>query len=263
MDNLRFIFKAPLKNNNDNLSQSVGDIIKVDATLREQYTIEANITDNEIESGFTLTDHIHILPQKLSITGVISEAPTNVVSTLLKKPAEFAINAVSDNFLPSSAEGIQKRIAIAGSGALSNRFLGTNRGNIQKSYWADVIKARFLEGKEFEIVTGVDSIPNCFFESVTWNREYGQGQSLIFEAVIKEIRIVRSDVSPYTGSSPSAQPIKNLGKTVTEFLNPNGSEYTEVLNRGIPDIAERTRQVSSGILNNLGKVQKALSIFGL
>lgn len=262
VDNLKFIFRSPLKKRDDEFFQSVGDVVTVDATLKEQYTLESNITNNEIESGFTLTDHIHILPRKLSITGAISQAPTSVVSTVIKKSAQFSINSVSENFLPSNLDNFQKRISIAGTGYLSEKFLGTKRGNIQKVYWPNFLKARFLEAKEFEIVSSVDSIENCFFESITWNREYRHGESLIFDAVIKEIRVVNDNFRPFTENSVFAQPTKNLGHTLTEQLTSGSPAYNAVLNALPSGIAEPVSSVINTVENNLSKIKKGLSIFG-
>ena len=193
--------------------------------------------------------------QKLSITGAISEAPLSVLTTTFKKPVEFGINAIGNRFLPASTQGVLKRVGIATSGSLSNFFLEGDRKNANKKYWQGLLKARFLEAKEFKIVTGVDTIENCFFESITWNRDYTQGNSLIFDAVIKELRIVKSDFKPFTINSPFSQVNKNIGKVASEFI----SEDTPLFNK-LTNTLSRIQRTTRGAVSDVSRFSQASSL---
>lgn len=52
-----------------------GDVFSFDATLSEQATDSADLTDHPVETGVDLTDHLKLNPTELQLTGIISGAP--------------------------------------------------------------------------------------------------------------------------------------------------------------------------------------------
>lgn len=53
----------------------VTSAIFLDATLSENFTAEAEVTQHPVENGIDISDHIILKPKKLSIDGIISETP--------------------------------------------------------------------------------------------------------------------------------------------------------------------------------------------
>lgn len=56
----------------------VGNIF-LDATIDETHAYKANVTSYPIESGDSVSDHVFNLPENLSITGIVSDTPLNIL----------------------------------------------------------------------------------------------------------------------------------------------------------------------------------------
>lgn len=59
--------------------RSVGGLV-FDATLREAHTLEIEVTDNPIETGSEVSDHMFVKPKRLTLAAVVSDVnlhPTN------------------------------------------------------------------------------------------------------------------------------------------------------------------------------------------
>ncbi len=58
------------------------EAIELDASLRESHVSNQSGTQNPIEEGSKVTDHLHDEPEQLSIVGVISEQPDVLAASL-------------------------------------------------------------------------------------------------------------------------------------------------------------------------------------
>ena len=54
--------------------------ISLDATLSEDHSLTAKATQFPLENGSFVSDHVEVAPIRLSIRGVISDTPLNVLS---------------------------------------------------------------------------------------------------------------------------------------------------------------------------------------
>jgi hypothetical protein len=59
------------------LNQTIGGVagIVIDATVSEQHTTSCDLTENPVEEGAKITDHVQLKPAELSIEGVITDTP--------------------------------------------------------------------------------------------------------------------------------------------------------------------------------------------
>ena len=196
---LEFIFREPLKQGEDVFGPE-SLIVSVDATTTEAYKLTANITQNPIETGSTLSDHIHIRPQTLTIDGIMTDKPIEILPALAQVPVRAFLSSTARGLLGPILGGYEKHLAIAGTGLINEKIiaplLGTRatRRDIARLYWNYVLKARFEAKQLFAIRSEVGIIENCFFNSITWNRQRKHGDALFFQAVIQEVQTVTSDV---------------------------------------------------------------------
>ena len=206
-------------------------IVPVDATLSETYTLSANITQNEIQDGNILSDHIHILPEKISLRCVISEAPVFFLSGVVRGLVDlgtseslgiFSGETKRDSFSSRLAPvlgGIEKYARELGSGQVSGFLLGENsRKGIQKTFWEQYLKKNFLAKKPFKITSGLQTINNVFFSNITFKRTLEIGDSLAFDCVLQEIRLI-SQNTIITAGAPQAQRSENRGHQSTRLFN--------------------------------------------
>ena len=109
------------------------------------------------------------------------------------------------------------------SGAGSVRRIGKN-----------FLTAKFNEKQPFTIRSEVDEVENVFFESLSWERDYKQGEGLIFNCTLKEILIVRSQVLVLP-RAPQASQKSFLGTITPEPLHRLGQAATR-LSRNVDNI---------------------------
>lgn len=248
----KFIFRPVAKSNND-LFDPDQSIVSIDATFTEIYQLGATITDNEVESGSVLSDHIHTQPQRIKIRGAISEAPFQVFSTTSRSAIQYLTSGVS-SFLNPILQGAEKRISVGVGGYLSDKFLNplfneSGRSNVQQTYWNSFLKSNFKAGRPFMIQTDVDVLENVFFESITWDRKYSDGDALIFEATLKEIRVVRSEV--LISKLPSAQVNSDIGQirtqTVQGSIEDVVSEHLPIINKARDSFDLLSKNANKGL----------------
>ena len=227
---LEFIFKEPLRQDG-NLFAPAGLIVSVDCTTTEAYKLTANITQNPIETGTTLSDHIHIRPETLSISGIITDKPLEILTALAQVPVRALLSTTARGLLGKYLGGYEKHLAIAGTGLINEKIiaplLGTRatRRDVARLYWNNVLKSRFNSKKPFTIRSEVGIIENCFFQSITWDRKRSHGDSLFFQATIQEIQTVASDVT-LLPNAPEAQKTTRLGKRGGNIIEGIGEEAT-------------------------------------
>ena len=213
-ENLKFIFKSPIQTPLGEF-ESLPNIISIDTTLQEVYNLTTRISENEIEDGSILSDHIHTLPQTLKIKGAISEAPLVVSNQPVNVPSQLLSGTVSGDFVRPVLGTLGKELTEEVTGYVSDEFLKSRGPRTQKRYWQSFLLKRFRDKQLFTVVTDVHRIENCFFEDITWDRKYQDGNALIFEATLRELRFVKSVVN-HTPDAPQAQPTVRIGQTIKE-----------------------------------------------
>lgn len=67
----------------DDGTQDVISEIPLDARVGSTYRFSSTITQFPVESGATITDHVHRQPDEISLEGLVSDTPVNQVPTFL------------------------------------------------------------------------------------------------------------------------------------------------------------------------------------
>ena len=183
------------------LRQTIGGLagIVIDATIREEHQTEAISTENPVEDGADVTDHVRLKNAQLTIDGVISDTPlgyaiigniqnvVRTVSTLFGKSAR-SVDAYNDLL------------------------------ELQKSR------------QPFTVTTGLKRYKNMILSSLSVPRDYSTGRAIHFTAVFKEIRIVASKSGALSLSSSVADAgskTKDLGNKITPAAEAGNKVTTE------------------------------------
>ena len=247
---LEFIFRRPLLVDGRVFGPS-GLIVSVDATTTESYQLTASITQNPVGAGATLSDHIHIRPQKLTIEGIITDKPLEVLQAVAQVPVRALLSSTARGLLGKILGGYEKHLAVAGTGLIQEKIiaplLGTRatRKDVARLYWNNVLKARFNSKEPFSIRSEVGLIENCFFTSITWNRQQKHGDALFFNAIIQEVQTVQSDVV-ITPRFQQAQKKKGLGKINPRVIEQGvRGEVEKRVSRQIKQKAEENQHIFS------------------
>ena len=64
-----------------------GEILEFDATVREVHSGQSQPTDQPVEGGATVSDHVINLPDELQIEGIVTNHPILALASVRKKPA--------------------------------------------------------------------------------------------------------------------------------------------------------------------------------
>ena len=134
-------------------------------------------------------------------------------------------------------------IAAAGVGLIQEKVIApllggnANRREINRLYWNNVLKARFEAKQLFSIRSEVGVIENCFFQSISWNRQRQHGDSLFFTATIQEVQTINSDIT-LVPLEKSAQKTANIGKRVARIIEQDNPNVPNTNNR----LSQRVKQ---------------------
>ena len=277
-----FIFRTQIKDPNSDSFRPAPVVVPVDTTITETYNLTSQITVLPVQSGETITDHIHIQPQSVSIKGIISEAPTAFSTALTQSIIDFGVNQ-SFNFLAGTTGfrafanrlspvlgNIEKYAANFVSGAVSAGILGdTHRKGAQAFFWKNFLEARFLDKKPFQIKSGLTVINNVFFERISFPRTKQIGDSLIFDCSLKEIKFIKSNVIITQQAGGENHKPQSLGNVkINEFRagalsSQNAAGEVEQTFPKVPrdaitkvknEITTTTREAKSKVLDFLGSL---------
>lgn len=168
------------------LRQTIGGVagIVVDATVSEEHLSEAELTENPVEDGAVVTDHVHLKPAQLTIQGVISDSPLG-----------YAVIGNIQNLVRS----------------VSSLFGKSSRSVDAYNDLLALQKSR----QPFTVTTGLKRYKNMIMTSLSVPRTAQTGRAIHFTATMREIRIVKSKTTSVSLSSS----VSSLGTKTQDFGN--------------------------------------------
>jgi hypothetical protein len=86
---------------------SIGELV-VDAFISESHSFSAEISEHPVESGESIVDHVRNLPITLTIDGLITNTPMNLIGLTAFDSAKRFINKESKDFSAMAFEKIEK-----------------------------------------------------------------------------------------------------------------------------------------------------------
>lgn len=139
-------------------STEAGDLFQVnfDVVTDEDHSFDATITDNPVERGSDVTDNIVLTPDRLTLSGFVSDNPVVYLSPFSRPK----------NTLPRSLDTKAMLLSLRN------------------------------ERVPFTVITGLHRYDSMFFESLSFPRKAGQGAVLYFSAKLRRIEVVESEIAP-------------------------------------------------------------------
>lgn len=164
--------------------------ITIDASVEETHESSADLTENPVEEGAKITDHVQLKPNTLTINGVISDTP---ITFALLDDITGIVNTVG-------------------------RFLGkTSRSVDAYNKLVELQKTR----EPFKVVTGLKVYSNMILTNLSVNRTASTANAIHFTATMQEIRIAKTSTTGLSESiAPDAKDIasktKDAGSKVSD-----------------------------------------------
>ena len=162
----------------------LGEIV-VDAFINETHTFSSEITEDPIESGGTIVDHVYQMPFSLSIEGIISNTPMSLIGLTVFDSVDRYFKDESNNFASNAFAKIE-----------------------------DVFKRR----EAISIATSLKTYDNMVLESLSVERGGGQQESLRFSCTARQIKLahhhlIKINEAPKRKSSTKTKQKKGLQET--------------------------------------------------
>lgn len=155
----------------------VGDLV-LDATLSEIIDLSSTVTQNPIESGSSVSDHIYLNPIRVKMTGFIADYTFDIFSA-----PTFNINAVLEN------------------------IAGTRSRSLKQSTAYEILKDQWRSKSVLTIVNYLDVFDNMVIENLQFPVDQKTEDRLYFE--IDLIQITAADVATVNISN-NPQPTQDL-----------------------------------------------------
>lgn len=198
--------------------------IKFDLLLNESHSLESTVTEHQVENGATVSDHIHQMPRKGSLIGLVTNHPIVNHPVL---PDEFLakLNSIGkSNF----AQDIVNTYGAAfgyrqDGGPTKEDFATLAKPQPRAQTTWDKFKEFMAKKEPVTIITGLDEYTDVVVTKVVTDRDGKTGDCLQFRVEFQEIKFVTlTDVALTTTTGPvdlakeaskQAMPKAKKGKT--------------------------------------------------
>jgi hypothetical protein len=223
------------------LSYSLNDQtfnVILDASIDEQHSAQATITDHPVETGPSVTDHIRPLPRKLVLRGMTTNTPIfdkqQIPQQLSGIPGGLGGTTVADfsgNYSKEFTDELGRKYKALG-------FDDEKLDRVKAVYGALVEAA--LGGGIFTVVTSLATYENMAIEDFSTPRNVINSNSIEYQISFKELRIVTTELVDATAPKTKK---KKRGNVVTKDPTPKQEKQAQTVAKDIGDA-----------LKNLGKV---------
>jgi hypothetical protein len=170
-------------------------LIVLDAVTEEEPEFTADVTENPVEDGNEVTDHIQLKAPTLRLRGTISNTPVDL-STSIGNAIAGGIDLITSgqarsNFLNAGlqqAASIGGAALMGGASATTGAALAGAADAIARTAFLDCYNRR----ARFDVVTKRQRYEGMVIETLRFPRDQSTGYQLAFEVELKKIRIVKS-----------------------------------------------------------------------
>lgn len=178
-----------------------------DAVVQYQHDDTAEPTENPVEEGAPIVDHVDVKAAELTLKILHSETPISFVNQL-GGLAAAAAGTVADR----KSGPFAKAVATAGAGALFGVLTSLGGSNVKKAY--DYLLDTQQRRIPFTVVTGLRRYENMVITSISVNKDVKTGQALDVTVKLKQIRLVKNEkiFVPNTSASSDTSGRQKLGK---------------------------------------------------
>lgn len=207
--------------NANGLDYSV-NVIEFDASLSESHDREADVSQNAIEDGTSISDNVNLKPRKLSMKALISDAPVSLIGSAVGLGISSATQLATTQAKGVLGQAIGTAAGIA-LGSIAGLITGSPRD--PKKVWEELEKI-WARREPFTVVTALQRYEKMVISKLSAPRSAMIGKGLEFDVTLEEVTIVSSSiikVAAFKTSSLGAQSNVKLGKQAGKTSASNNS----------------------------------------
>lgn len=153
------------------------ELVRVDAFITRAHSFSSSVTRAPVEDGSNINDHVIRDARELTIEGLVSDHPVNLIAGLT---------------------------AIAGA---VGELLGQEPASTRSQTEARTLESLWQNKTELQIVTRLRTYENMVIEQLEWNESADVGEALSFRMRVIEIRKVTLQRVPASGLAAAAADI--------------------------------------------------------
>lgn len=195
------------------------DVLELDASIAETHEASAQLTQNEVEDGSTVTDNVVLMPLRLQLDGVVSKTPLGLAG-LIGSGVTAAAGAVGAS--AGGAASLAGGLATTGIASLGGIVASAAGANGPNSRAPSDVYEYLLELRNrripFDVVTALKIYKNMVLTSVSVPRSIATVGILRFNASLEQVKLVKAETVDLGASSSlggAAAGASNLGKQGT------------------------------------------------
>ena len=197
--------------------------MQLDASISETHLRTAIVSQNPIEDGSNVSDHITLNPEALTITGLVSDVPLSFLVAAVGTGVGAITEAVA-----GPLGGIGKTLAAAGIGSLGGLVSGTPRDPKDAfKYLEELFKDRF----PFTVITALKRYDDMVISNLNVPRSATVGKGLQFTINLEKIIIVENSFVIIPSFKLAAN-AKNRGQSTSKLGKQAAKEAKEKTKKG-------------------------------
>lgn len=206
------------------------ELVRVDATISEEYQHRYKATSHPLENGGVASDHIIRRGDTIRLTGIMSNNPIDIREVALANSVGALGNLVG---------GIGGAVATVAASKIKGKYLRDKRLGVA-AY--EAIKLAQAEKNLFTLSTGLAVAENLVLEQFTANRTAQNSSGLSFRALFSQVEILSGvelgEIPAGVSENKGAEEILDSGTVPIEDADPQvtsksaswllgiGKEYT-------------------------------------
>ena len=187
-----------------NVLQQIGAYagIVLDCTISEEHSYQADVTENPIEDGAPVADHVNLRPFTLKIDGLVTDSPLGlpIVGSVLNVARQF-----------SQIFGSQSRSKDA----------------------FDALVTLYKNRTPFTVITNLKRYDNMVISDATFPFTNETGQALDLKLTLTQVSIVKSKIvqaSPQTVFKGKVAGTADLGSKITDPVAAGSTVVSDAAN---------------------------------
>jgi hypothetical protein len=157
-------------------------LLKIDCTVSEEVSLEAQATMHEIEDGGQIADHVIKKGRTLQLEGIVSDTPITLTSTLAGNAAGFVGSQIGGTAgaISTAAGVVMANLALSGSAKPSKAAL-------------DIFEEIYANATPLVIVAGLATYTDMVMEKFTAPRSAANAGALVFKAAFRQVNIISGE----------------------------------------------------------------------
>jgi len=159
------------------------ELIKIDATISEGHGLTAKATEQSVEDGSDISDHVIKGSRTLSLTGLVSDSPIDL--------AEVAVGNLA-GIAGSIFKGPADAIITGVTAKIGSSLISDGKGKPSKSAF-EALESIWEDSLPVSIITGLRTYSNMIMETLDIPRRSDINEALEFRATFRQVTFVISE----------------------------------------------------------------------